>query len=278
MTKYLTVLGKTLLRNNIAGLQLFDIARECGRKKFYVLWSGGGDSGVVTDYMIKHMAVDGVKAVNTGMHGTGWNEWMQETAYKMGWSLEILKRKDGKTYEDIILNNRSLRGFPHFGMHMIIMKELKLKPLMDYVRDHKDEKVCFVSGVWLEESSRRENSMREYMLPITREGNLWFIAPMWNWTEEQFGQYRKENNIPISPQNKEWHIPMDCHCGAFARPEERGLLSVVDPDQFTRITNLEQECSKRGLKYCRWGNENEAKEQLLPLEYYVCGTDCKRRE
>ena len=94
-----------------------------GRKKFWVLCSGGKDSISVVHYIATHYPeqFQGVLYINTGVGIKLTSTWLEEYCKEMGWPFEMRSPPNG-TYRNIVLKV----GFPNAGLHELYIASKKI--------------------------------------------------------------------------------------------------------------------------------------------------------
>ena len=218
----------------------------------WALFSGGKDSITLTHWLQRHDALEGVVAFDTGISVPEWEPFIRETCQQQGWLLTLLKTS--ASYDDLVRKY----GFPGPGAHSMFMNYLKGRCIRQFVSAHPG--TLLASGVRRGESVRRFRSVRDWS---SREGAI-IWAPLANMTTKEVMAYVGQHGLPRSPAYATLGISGDCLCGAFARPDERGILATYYPTCFARITSLEQETGGT------WGKGKARRGKISTGESLIC--------
>ena len=256
-----------------------------GRKKFYVMCSGGKDSVSLAHYMAEMGKLDGVFHIQTNIGIQKTTDFVKDLCQEQGWKLFVREPSPKFLYASLVLE----AGFPSAGAHHIIMRYLKYMPMRKFAFEAERKKDhVMISGVRKFESQRR---MGNYDDPISRDGNLWFGMPFFWKTSEELYRYIHENGLRITPVHETMGFSGECECGSFASFNEKMRIRDVDPKLAAYIEWLEEGVKKFGSKKARrfsnWGNTTSMtdleKQQFLDqfvgediegAEQIICGSEC----
>lgn len=215
-----------------------------------LLVSGGNDSLVLLD-TCAHRA-DAIVHINTGIGIEQTNEFAREVGASYG--KPFIELRPPRTYEDIVFN--VFGGMPGPGIHGWVYQRLKERCVREIVAAHKRrwrDRVLILTGVRRAESRRRMG----YDNPVDRAGAQVWVNPLLWWTNDEMRDYRAERELPVNEVAANLHLSGECLCGAMAdqntHREERAALRFFYPAFDARLTEIERECSRRGLRYCEWG-------------------------
>ena len=258
-----------------------------GRKKFYVMCSGGKDSVSLAHYMAEMGKLDGVFHVQTNIGIQKTTDFVKDLCQEQGWKLFVREPSPKFLYTSLVLD----AGFPSVGAHQIIMRYLKYMPMRKFAFEAERKKDhVMISGVRKFESQRR---MGNYDDPISRDGNLWFGMPFFWKTSEELYRYIHENGLRITPVHETMGFSGECECGSFASFNEKVRLKEVDPKLAEYIEWLEEGVKKfgseRAKKHAVWGKDTSIKmsdvekqqfldqfagEDIEGAEKIICGSEC----
>lgn len=256
-------------------------AKKRGIKKFYVLMSGGKDS-ITTAHVTNKIlgGIDGVCFIDTTIGLPETKAFVERLCKEQGWELHILNPPN-KNYEEFVM----AYGFPKAPMHRAVMTELKWKSMVSWWRKRPDnQEITFVSGIRRKESSRRMRTAEPFSYDkgttTKKKKGMAFIAPLYDWSDQQVWDYIKEHDLEISPAYKTLHISGDCLCGAYADFKEAELLNIFHPETAERIRCLEKKRSEKceGCPNNTWGNHSslEGTKEQTSMENFICG-ECQVR-
>lgn len=200
----------------------------------------------------------GVVSIDTGISTPDWFEFIQDTASKHQWRLEVYKTP--AKYDDLVLKY----GFPGPGKHGMFMNYLKGRAIRQFAKRHPDG--ILASGVRSAESNRRFISAKKWGF---FEGVPCY-APLCDWTTETVWRYFNSHGFERSPAYQSLCISGDCLCGAFATKLERAAIRAFYPTVNERLARLEKLTGKQW----GWGAfRSRRKRSLSP----VCA-DCESPE
>ena len=220
----------------------------------YTALSGGNDSMAATTLASDFLGerLDGVVHINTGIGIKETGEFVREQCSLNNWKLHEYKAEENTNskgepdpvlYRDMVLE----WGFPGPNMHRVMYRMLKRQALYRMCRDH-DGQVMLISGIHKSESSRRMRLTNKYSL---YDRVVW-CAPCFEWSGNDFYDYREGREIPQNPVSKLLGMSGECLCGAFAHKGELALIRLVSPRTADRIEALQKEVIAAGFP---WGWE-----------------------
>ena len=231
-----------------------------GRKKFYVMCSGGKDSVSLAHYMANIGKLDGVFHIQTNIGIQKTTDFVKDLCQEQGWKLFVREPNPKFIYASWVLEH----GFPNQGIHRIIMGRLKYKTMRDFAFKESPERKkdhVMISGVRKFESSRRYRSSED---PIERDGNLWFGKPFFWKTSEELYRYIHENGLKITPVHETMGFSGECECGCFASFNEKLRIREIDTKLASYIEWLEEGVKKFGTKNAQkfgtWGGTTSMSE------------------
>jgi len=221
--------------NNIRNKVLIhksDIKQLLNSRKAFVLFSGGNDSLATLAYLL-----DIGKEVKNNLTAI----YVDTTA-----GLPINTKYVNKVCKYLDVKLRIVRpkvdfftlakkwGIPSFKYRWCC-RELKIKPIEEYLNRIKEPKVIF-DGIRADESNTRR-----YYIPI------WFhpsfkclsISPIFYWSNEKVISYVNNNGIPKSFLNS-LGTSTECWCGAYKNKSDFENLYKLDKDMFYKLSDIEK--------------------------------------
>ena len=218
------------------------------RIQAWALLSGGKDSLSVAAWLAERDMLAGCVSLDTGLSIPEWRDFIETTCRKQGWPLRMYAAKVGPygsfpVYEGFV----ERLGFPGPGLHSTAMRWLKERALDNFRREKPGS--LLASGMRLGESKRRLGSCKEWNV----FAGMCVWSPLIQWTTEQTWAYFNTLGLARSPGYDVLGISGDCLCGAFARPDERDLISEFYPTVDSRLCKLEARLKEKGMKRCEWG-------------------------
>lgn len=221
-------------------------------KKIFALLSGGHDSLTATAaaYSILENEIAGVIHIDTGIGIPETQQFVIDVCAANDWPLTIYRasentKSDGSPdpmiYDDIVIKN----GFPGPAAHRIMYAKLKQRQIRRAVREHKEkfsDKIMFISGVRLAESTRRMGNVKE----VYKDGAQVWVSPMLEFEDSDQSQLMKEWDMPRNPVKDKLCMSGECLCGAFAQKGELAELKIWYPQVAQRIENLQVRVAAAG--------------------------------
>jgi 3'-phosphoadenosine 5'-phosphosulfate sulfotransferase (PAPS reductase)/FAD synthetase len=209
--------------------------------KILLLFSGGHDSLCSTHYsslFLKSIGVDfTVYHGNTGIGIRQTREYVYCICEQFGWSLY-----EGKAAPMAYEKSVAKFGFPGPSQHCYMYRNLKEKPLRNYVthkcksNPHARENVLLLTGIRRSESKIRMG----YKDSIRKEASRIWCSPIFDWTKQDCDDYMKLHSLPRNPVKDKICISGECLCGAFSKKEEYVELKGSYPEAALEIERIHQ--------------------------------------
>lgn len=261
-----------------------------GINEFVVGFSGGKDSGVVLDRMVKKGLTTKVLHLDTKTGIQVTQDFVIEQCKNYNLKLNIRTPPPFPyIFAAIVLSH----GFSGPFMHKMFLKYLKYKTIQKFLAEpqFKGKKVAIVTGVRKFESQSR---MGRYEHPITQDGQMWQVMPIFYESQSSVYQYYINNNLKRSKAYDYTNNSLDCGCGSYAHRNDAEAIELLDSNRAKYFKWLEYGIihfgSKQAKKYPKWGGigmtEREAQHALLDvleeedestweaIERFVCGEEC----
>lgn len=261
-----------------------ELIKKHKKDKFYVLYSGGKDSGCVDDFIAKNYPeyYGGRVFTNTTIASQITRKFALEYSKELNRPIEMTWAR--KTFYDIIIK----KGFPGAGSHGIIMGYLKFHSWYYYMKDKvsKGENACFISGVRKKESWARDKKKFYTKKPVDINASMTFCKPFLYKNGSQLMEYFIKNGIKRSPAYEMFDKSGECWCGCFYNDWELKMIEKYDPFLFDTIKWLERQVQLKGTKTAKkfphWGRSVGAdmSEMQTTLGEFVvnedyCGESCQ---
>ncbi len=269
---------------------IHDCEEIYGRDQFYALSSGGKDSQTMTDWLAEHGKLKAVVHIKTNVGLRITLDFLKDFCQSKGYRLHVIEPQPKFIYAAFVLQY----GFPGPALHGMVMGALKLKTMRDFILSADRRRGCLVGGVRKFESHRR---LKKYPQPINSDGNMFFAAPMFYYTNEQIYKEYTTRGLPISPAYKMgFGTSGECLCGAFATHGEKELIQKLDPTLTSYLQHLEELVQLVGTpqarKFPTWGGSakmTELEEQQILSDFFaenphladaqelssiICGQEC----
>lgn len=258
--------------------------------EFVVGYSGGKDSGVVLKRMIDKGLTNKVLHLDTRTGVRSTQEFVINTCKKYDLKLYI---RTPPPFEFIWVAMCLQYGFAGPFMHPMNLKYLKYKAIQKFLAEpeFKKKKVAIVTGVQKFESVPR---MGRYNNPITQDGEMWQVMPIFWESKKNVYRYYVENNIKRAPAYDYTSGSLECNCSSFANRDDLEAIKKLD-EMLVRFIKwveygIENFGSERAKKYKKWGGIGmkydeaqqvlgEVMEDMSPdewetIEAYICGEEC----
>lgn len=231
--------------------------------KVFGLYSGGHDSTTAVGVASQHPAFAGAVHLNTGTGIQKTREFVVETCKREGWPfIEISPQ--GEDYPALVRKH----GFPAGPKsHNRMYYQLKQRSIRRLVRDHKThrhDRIGLVTGVRLQESSRRMAAA--ISVEVRRIGCQVWINPILSWTKDDCHAYMAWQGLERNLVVDLIHRSGECLCGALASAKEMKEIRYWFPDDpsVRMIEELETELAAKGMRDCKWATRPaKAKPEVL---------------
>jgi 3'-phosphoadenosine 5'-phosphosulfate sulfotransferase (PAPS reductase)/FAD synthetase len=188
-------------------------------------------------------------------------DYVKDTCQDLGWKLYVVEPKRGQSYEDFVAKF----GFPHSGIHQVVMGFLKWFPIRKFAKEHGG--VTFVSGRRPKESKRRMRIAKaQFEHP---EKWISLESALFTWSDADVWAYLKKNELKRCPVYETMHMSGDCMCGAFSDLGEAELLATFHGVMASKIRDLEKKYGGQ------WGNQSSMTGAMnqSKIESFIC-QDC----
>ncbi len=224
----------------IVTIKKCDIKKLMNGRKSFVLFSGGVDSLCVLSYLNK--ISDEVNCNLTAIFidttvGLPENiKYVKKVCRYLRIKLKIVKPK----IDYFTLAEKW--GIPSFRSRWCC-RELKIKPIKEYLDKIKEPKVVF-DGI-----RATESYVRKKYIPIWYHPGFKCISasPIFYWSDNRVSTYIHSNGLPKSPL----HFigsSTECWCGAYKRKSDFEKLYQLNQDMFHKLIKLE-ESNKNGYTF-----------------------------
>lgn len=261
-----------------------------GIDEFVVGFSGGKDSGVVLDRMVKGGFSRKVLHLitRTGIKPT--EDFVDQKC--KDYDIKFNPRYP-PPFEFIYVAMCLQYGFGGPHMHPMYLKYLKYKTIQKFLaeKQFKGKKVAIVTGVQKFESIQR---MGRYNNPITQDGQMWQVMPIFWESQASVYSYYLQHKIKRSPAYDYTKASLECNCSSYASREDMEAIKALDPQLAKYFKWIEYGIQHFGTtlakKYKKWGEIGmqydeaqthlfEAIEDMSPdewktIEAFVCGEEC----
>jgi 3'-phosphoadenosine 5'-phosphosulfate sulfotransferase (PAPS reductase)/FAD synthetase len=212
--------------------------------RVFGLLSGGHDSLTVTHFASSIVNLDAIVHIDTGIGIPETQQFVKDVCAQYNWPLQIYRAVDcGQVYEDLVMAH----GFPGADHHTKMFNRLKERPLRALLRDNPGGNVLFISGLRRLESGRRMRLRNE---PVQKDGRRVWVAPFFNWSNDEVRDYHEQNGLPTNPVKQYLCMSGECLCGAYAKPNELKEIEGWFPHVGARIRSLEEKVRAAGFP---WG-------------------------
>lgn len=217
-----------------------DIKELLSNRKSFILFSGGKDSLCLLAYLRE--LSNGTKVDLTALFidttvGLSENiEYVKKVCRYLKIPLKIVKPK--QDYFDFV----SKWGIPSFNYRWCC-RELKIKPVSDYLTTVSEPKVIF-DGI-----RAAESNVRGTYLPI------WYhpgfkclsVSPIFYWSDEKVAAFINKNGIP---KNNHHFLgtSTECWCGAYKTKTNFEELYRLNPEMFLKLMKVEEN-NKSGFTF-----------------------------
>ena len=225
-------------------------------KSLVCCFSGGKDSLVATHYVLSELEdvdVDKyVVFVDTTVMIPGTVDFVKDVCSQFGWNLKVL------TPTPDFWTLASKWGTPTMNRRWCCY-HLKLKPIIEFVRDLNPQRGEVVGLRKGESARRRKKKLRQVV--FDRKAWAWHYAPILDWTEKDVLHYIEEHSLPMPPHYRKG-IKETCMCGAFANKRELMIVRALYPEFYRQFVELEKKFRKGGACFYFNNKSTYAKELL----------------
>ena len=210
-----------------------DIEKILTSRKSFILFSGGTDSLATLIYLrgiAKKVKSDLTAIYVDTTAGLPENaKYVKRVCKYLGINLKIVSPK----VDYFTLAKKW--GIPSFKYRWCC-RELKIKPIKEYLNTIKEPKVVF-DGIRAAES----NARRQY-IPIWYHPSFkcLSVSPIFYWSDEQVISYVNSNGIPKTFLHS-LGTSTECWCGAYKTKSDFEKLFNLDRDMFHRLVEVEEE-------------------------------------
>jgi len=224
-----------------------DVERILDKGKSFVLFSGGKDSLATLGYL-KNIANGNAENITALYADTtaGLPEniaYVKKACAYFGVNLQIVRPK--ADYFTLVKD----WGIPSFGFRWCC-RELKIKPIEDYLKNIEGPKVVF-DGIRAAESRIR----RQY-IPIWYHPSFkcLSVSPIFYWTNEDVITYINSNGIPKTLLHS-LSSSTECWCGAYKTETDFRKLYDINPEMYKKLSRVEEDIQYRYTYLYKNGNQ-----------------------
>lgn len=224
------------LREKVSMLES-DIKRLLENRKAFVLFSGGKDS-LATLVYLKDIAKN-VKSKLTAIYvdttaGLPENtKYVRKVCRYLEISLKVVRPK--VDYFTLVKD----WGIPSFGYRWCC-RELKIKPIKEYLDTIKEPKVLF-DGIRAVESNIRKQYIPIWYHPSFK---CLSVSPIFYWSDSQVISFINNNGIPRTLLHS-LGTSTECWCGAYKTETDFKKLYDLNRDMFYKLVEVEEENKNR---------------------------------
>lgn len=232
-------------------LAVRDIENILNSRRSFVLFSGGKDSLATLTYL---------KSLSNGINNL--MALYVDTTAGLPENTEYIKRVCGYLKVRLKIVRPKVDyftlvkkwGIPSFKYRWCC-RELKIKPIEEYLRKIKEPKVVF-DGIRAAESRIR----REY-IPIWYHPSFrcLSVSPIFYWSDEEVVSYINRNGIPKTYLHSVGSST-ECWCGAYKTESDFRKLYDLNKDMFIKLAKIEINNNNRYTYLFKKGNKIPLKE------------------
>lgn len=218
------------LRGNIS-ISKKDLSKVISKTKSYVLFSGGKDSLCTAVYLNDIANIVGKQITALHIDTTaGFPEVVdnvKKVCKKIQIPLIIVQPK--RDFFELAKK----WGIPSFKSRWCC-KELKVKPVRDFLSEIPGQKVIF-DGIRAAESSKRKS-----YLPVWYHSTFrcLSISPIFLWNDVKIKSFIKDRRLSEFLNNK-FDCSVECWCGAYKKRSDFENLLKVHPEIFNKLVEVE---------------------------------------
>jgi 3'-phosphoadenosine 5'-phosphosulfate sulfotransferase (PAPS reductase)/FAD synthetase len=214
-----------------------DLKRLLKHKKPFVLFSGGKDSLATLAYLKsltnssgKHITALYVDTTAGLPENT---EYIKKVCRYLKVKLKIVRPK--VDYFTLVKK----WGIPSF-QYRWCCRELKIKPIKDFLATIKEPKVVF-DGIRAAESRLRKEYIPIWYHPSFK---CLSVSPIFYWSDKEVISYINSNGIPKTLLHS-MGSSTECWCGAYKTETDFRNLYDLNKDMFKKLANVEKENKNR---------------------------------
>jgi len=209
-----------------------DIKKLVESRKTFILFSGGKDSLATLVYLrdIAKQVSGNLTAIYVDTTaGLPMNtKYVKKVCRYLGVNLKVVRPK-----VDYFTLAKEW-GIPSFGYRWCC-RELKIKPIEEYLDKIKEPKVVF-DGIRSAESNIRKQYIPIWYHPTFK---CLSVSPIFYWSNEQVISFINSNGIPKTFLHS-LGSSTECWCGAYKTKSDFEKLYELDKDMFFKLVKLEK--------------------------------------
>lgn len=226
--------------NTTAALSEDDLLKLINFGKIFVLFSGGKDS--LSTLLYINGLCDSIKKpfqavfIDTTVGFPEVTQYVKRICTDLNIPLKLVKPKTD--YYTLAKE----WGIPNFKSRWCC-RELKIKPVNDYLANLKGDKVVF-DGIRAAESNDRAKYFPIWYHPGF---DALSISPLFFWSNDDIDKYLNEHDPPRNPVE---HLgsSCECWCGAYKKRSDFEKLFYLHPDIYEKLIDVE-EANPRGFTF-----------------------------
>ena len=217
-----------------------DIRSILKKSRSFILFSGGKDSLATLAYLRSLESVSGKELVALYVDTTAGlpknTEYVKKVCRYLKIGLKILRPK--VDYFTLVKK----WGIPSF-QYRWCCRELKIKPIADYLTTIKGPKVVF-DGIRADESRIRKEYLPIWYHPTFK---CLSISPIFYWSDQDVVSYIASDGIPKTILHS-MGSSTECWCGAYKKETDFRELYELDKDMFRKLARVEK-ANKNGYTF-----------------------------
>jgi 3'-phosphoadenosine 5'-phosphosulfate sulfotransferase (PAPS reductase)/FAD synthetase len=214
-----------------------DLKKLLKHKKPFVLFSGGKDSLATLAYLRSLTNSSGKNITALYVDTTAGlpenTEYIKKVCKYLKVKLKIVRPK--VDYFTLVKK----WGIPSF-QYRWCCRELKIKPIEDFLATIKEPKVVF-DGIRAAESRIRKEYIPIWYHPSFK---CLSVSPIFNWSDQEVISYINSNGIPKTLLHS-LGSSTECWCGAYKTETDFRNLYDLSKDMFKKLANVEKENKNR---------------------------------
>jgi len=216
---------------------------EYSPEEIFIGFSGGTDSLLVADLVMRHMPESKIFHANTGIGIEKTRQYCRDYCADNNWDLVEIRAKEdcGQDYEEMVL----AYGFPGPAMHGKMYQRLKERCVRVLHRRYKKKrgnKIMLITGIRHDESQIRAGYANRIVDVV--DGVVWVNAVYW-YTKQDKYDYIKRRGLKTNPVHDVLGMSGECLCGAFAHKGELELVRLIEPETAEYIEELQERVYKK---------------------------------